>query len=63
MKMTKIIEHGDYKFELTIESKSVHAHSLMSDMKDELTDMTLASEFDETTIVNLIVTHMDKKKF
>lgn len=31
MKITKRIQIGDYSFELTLESKSVHAHSLMTD--------------------------------
>jgi hypothetical protein len=29
--INKLIEIGDYKFELTLKSKSVHAHSLMTD--------------------------------
>lgn len=34
MELTRTIDKGQYKFEITISSKSEHAHSLITDNKD-----------------------------
>jgi len=39
MEITKHIEIGEYRFELTLKSKSTHAHSLMTDFKESLDSM------------------------
>lgn len=69
MKITKKIQIGDYSFELTLESKSVHAHSLMIDYKldDAMEDIkdkliTGTSEQGHFDLTELVAKHKEEKK-
>lgn len=62
MKISKTIEYGEYKFQVTIKSKSVHAHSLMSDYKNEIEQMRFASPLSDMSLEDFIPLHMANKK-
>jgi hypothetical protein len=64
MEITKHIEIGEYRFEVTLRSKSTHAHSLMTDQREAfqfIIDAT-AKESIELNLPNLIEFHKEKSK-
>lgn len=60
--ITKNIQIGDYFFTLTLQSKSVHAHSLMTDEEDNLSDIIdgIIEELNPI-ITGMIVKHKEEK--